>query len=122
MLVLLKHIHINSSTYRLRSFFHPNAYSIVEVESNGPIKKREEREKDKTGKREEQIINEKYLYEEARIQLMEIIANLNLSQGKSRKPCMAKMYPIISVLSNQPVHQPIHPTVLETSSMTLTPK
>ena len=47
--------------------------------------KRDEPEKVNKDKIEEELINEKYLYEEARLQLMENIANLNLGHGKSRK-------------------------------------
>ena len=98
------YLHFSSSTYWLRSVFPSNAnkiekieakklhlertYSnIFEVENNGvnASDKREETEKVKKDKIEEVSENEKYLYEEARLQLMENIANLNLGHGKSRK-------------------------------------
>ena len=98
------YLHFSSSTYWLRSVFPSNANKIEKIEAkklhlertvsnlfefeNNEVKpsdKRDEPEKVNKDKIEEELINEKYPYEEARLQLMENIANLNLGHGKSRK-------------------------------------
>ena len=82
----------------MRSVFPSKADTIEKIEAkqfhleltisnNGvkPSDKREEPENINNDKIEKELINEKYLYEETRLQLMENIANLNLGHGKSRK-------------------------------------
>ena len=98
MLLFLMYVHFSGLTYWMRSVFPSNADTIEKIEAkqfhlewtisnNGvkPSDKREEPENINNDKIEKELINEKYLYEETRLQLMENIANLNLGHGKSRK-------------------------------------